>query len=438
MARVTNKMLSNNYLRDMNTNLQNLQKIQQQLSTGKNFTKPSDDPFNVARSMQMNTAINVNTQYNKNITNAINWMDTTDAALGQLGNVFQTIREKLISAGNAAYGSDERQKIKDEINQKVGQISQILNTNFDGEYIFGGTRGASKPVYSKVELNIPSEVDKTNESGGDAVLSGAFTGTSILSYKVKVTGTAATGNVTSAEYSTDNGSTWVSATVSGDTIDIGTGLKINISAAATNKVDDIYSFSIIEDSKLCYSNSDGTEMEVGTQEYENIQSKRQTEISQGVLVKYNVSASEVIKYGTDEEDDMRNLLDRIVKHLNGMTEQKDSSGNILTDASGNILYVADQLEATEALTNRDLSNLDKAMSQILKTRSQVGSKQNRMDSAKDQNEENNTNMTEILSKTEDIDITKKTMEYATMQTVYLASLQTGAKVIQPTLMDYLT
>lgn len=60
-----------------------------------------------------------------------------------------------------------------------------------------------------------------------------------------------------------------------------------------------------------------------------------------------------------------------------------------------------------------------------------------MESAKDRNEEENFNMTEILSNTEDIDITEKTMQYATMQTVYMASLQTSAKVLQPTLMDYL-
>ena len=101
--RVTNKMLSDNYLSDMNVNLQNMQTVQQQMSTGKNFSKPSDDPFNVARSMQMNTSINANTQYNNNITNVSNWLDTTDTALGQLGNVFQGIREKLVSAGNAGY-----------------------------------------------------------------------------------------------------------------------------------------------------------------------------------------------------------------------------------------------------------------------------------------------------------------------------------------------
>ena len=73
----------------------------------------------------------------------------------------------------------------------------------------------------------------------------------------------------------------------------------------------------------------------------------------------------------------------------------------------------------------------------MKLRSEVGAKQNSMDSALARNSDQNTNMTEILSKTEDIDITEKAMEYATMQTIYMAALQTSAKVIQPSLLDYL-
>lgn len=330
--RVTNKMLSNNYLNDMNTNLQNLKTLQQQMSTGKKFSKPSDDPFNVARSMQMHSQINTNTQYNKNITNVINWMDTTDTALGQLGNVFQSVREKVVSAGNAAYGSDERQKIKDEINQRVGQVAQILNTSFDGEYIFGGTRGATKPVNT---IPDPNNTDNT---------------------------------------------------------------------------------------KLIFSDKDDPtkELVAGDQQLINIDAKKKTEISQGVLVDYNVSATDVMNFNNG--DTISKLLTRIVNHLDGNNDDGTSSDST----------------ATSQLTNKDLSDLDKAMSQILKVRSEVGSKQNRMDSAKDQNEQANLDMTDILSKTEDIDITEKTMEYANMQTVYLASLQTSAKVLQPTLMDYMT
>ncbi|MBE6068662.1 MAG: flagellar hook-associated protein 3 [Clostridium lundense] len=319
--RVTNKMLSNNFLYDMQNNLENLSKLQGQLSSGKEIRRPSDDPFKVARAMQMHTDISSNKQYNTNIKDTINWLDQTDTALNQLGNQFQRIRELMVSSGNAAYGSDERQKIKDEINGIISNISQTLNSSFDGKYIFGGTRGTSKPV-------------EIEEAEGNNIIT----------------------------YETADG---------------------NAEAAMSERL--------------------------------------VTEISQGVTVKYNVTATEILEFKykksnstTEETVDVKDILKNIVNHLDGNTSSD-----------------------SDALVGKDMEDIDTVINNLLKLRSQVGAKTNAMDSAKEKNLDENLNLTEILSETEDIDITEKTMQFATAQTVYIAALQTSAKVIQPTLMDYL-
>ncbi|MCB2288839.1 flagellar hook-associated protein FlgL [Clostridium sp. CS001] len=317
--RVTNKMLSNNFLRDMRTNLNNMNRLQGQMTSGKEIRKPSDDPFKASRIMQMYSDIDANKQYKNNIKDAINWLDTTDTALGQLGNVSGRIEELLISAGNATYSDSERKAIKDEINQKVGEMSQILNTSFDGKYIFGGTRTTIKPV-------------ETEMTGGNTDL--------------------------------------------------------------------IY-------------NTDTTEP-ARTEQLNMIKDKRLVEVSQGVTMDYNITATQVIDYGTGVDDNLMKLLQDITAHLDS-----DDSNEI------------------KKLTNEDLTGIKSFMTNILKLRSEVGAKQNRMESAEARNTDLNFNMTEILSRTEDIDITEKTMEYATMQTIYIASLQTSAKVLQPSLLDYL-
>ncbi|MBV1822121.1 hypothetical protein KUA25_29330, partial [Bacteroidales bacterium MSK.15.36] len=139
-----------------------------------------------------------------------------------------------------------------------------------------------------------------------------------------------------------------------------------------------------------------------------------TEISQGVRVEYNITAVDVIKFNDGKDDrDLRIILEDIVTHLE-----------------------SDDAEDVKKITNEDLAALDAVMDNILKLRSQVGAKGNRMESALEKNKEENFNLTEILSKTEDIDLTEKTMEYAVAISVYMASLQTSARVLQPTLMDY--
>ncbi|AWZ48163.1 flagellar hook-associated protein 3 [Clostridiaceae bacterium 14S0207] len=328
--RITNKMLSNSFLNDVEVNLNNLKTLQQQLTSGKEVKRPSDDPFRVARSMQLHTDIGRNIQYNKNIEDAINFLDVTDTALGQVTNVFQRMRELLVSSGNGAYGEDEKKAIRDEINQKVSELGQILNSNFDGKYVFAGTRATTKPII------VESKADKTS-----------------LDYNGR------------------------------------SGAKLDLTKA-TDK----------DESKM-------------------LGEKLTAEISQGVVLEYNITAKDLLQFtvkGTggkaDKDVDVKEVLDKIVTHLNDP-----------------------KAGATEL--NEDLQNIDDAVGNLLKLRSEVGAKQNRMESARDKNKEQNFNLKQILSKTEDIDVSEKYMEYAVMQSVYLASLQTSSKILQPTLMDYL-
>lgn len=321
--RVTNSMLSKSFLRDLNRNQSNLKKINSQLASGKEISRPSDDPYKVARSMQLNSDIKAATQYNENIKDTTNWLDTTDTALQQLENSFQRIRELMVSGGNAAYGSDEKKAIKDEINEKVNEIAQILNTNFDGKYIFGGTKVNSKPV------------------------------------AVQADGT--TGN-----------------------------------------------------NKLYYSSSDGTIIADPSisNEMEMLASGLIVEISQGVTMKYNVSSTEILEFGEGANKvNVMNLLTDITNSL----DSEDSS-----EVTGNLL-----------------SQMDSSISNLLKIMSEVGAKQNRMESAATQNEDQILNLKDVLSKTEDIDFAEKTIEAIVAQTVYMASLQVSARIIQPTLLDFL-
>ena len=154
MTRITNGMLVSNYMTNTNRNLNNMQKLQNQLSSGKEISKVSDDPYKASRAMQLYTEINANKQYNENIKDVTNWLDTTDTALNQISNVFSRMRELMVTAGNGAYGADEKKAIQDEIKELNNQLCQILNTNFDGAYIFGGTKSTSKPLIVDASGNI--------------------------------------------------------------------------------------------------------------------------------------------------------------------------------------------------------------------------------------------------------------------------------------------
>lgn len=329
--RITNSMMTNGFMRNLNRNLTSFNKLNNQLTSGKEISKPSDNPFKVARSMQLNSDIQANEQYNTNITDTINHLETTDVALEQLTNVMQRVRELTVSAGNAAYGSDERVAIKDEINEKVSEIAQILNTSFDGKYVFGGTKTSTKPLIDTIDPE---------------------TGNRVLNYAGK-------------------------------------------------------------DGEILDETSDDESVQ---NQLKMIGSDLMVEISQGVKVDYNVNAKDLLEFKNKDG-----------QQVSVMGLFKDITTNLTSGSSEDI----------SKLTNENLSGLDDVITNLLRVRSEVGAMQNRMESAKTQNESENFNMTEILSKNEDIDFAEKTMEVAVAQTVYMAALQTSAKIMQPTLMDYL-
>lgn len=461
----------------MKRNLNNLNKIQGQLSSTKNFSKPSDDPLNVQKSMQLNTSITANSQYGTNIKTALTWMESTDTTLGQIGTVLTKIRNNLVEAGNPGYGQDERDKINDEVNQQVSQLAQLFNTNLGGEYIFGGTQGLSKPVTTE-SYSVTREI--TDDDGN--ITTDTYEGCISLKYADKDgnvlealpqvvsddfnvnnwTGKSITFNVKGSSDSTD---TDYSLTVnsSDKTVDDvvkdlntqiqnNSNLKDRINVVKTN--DGNIKFLAVDESDIIKITTDISDMasssgkQISNVAMDNIASDKNIEVSQGVVLSYNATAVEVIQYGEGQGDDIRSLMDRIVHHLAGQVESDtDSSGNTVDEnTSGAILgsdgkyyiWKNDADAAKEKLTNEDLADIDVASKQVLKVRSEIGAKEKRMEDLSDQNSSTKISLTETLSKIEDIDVTEKTVEYSTMITVYIACLQTSAKIMQSTLMDYLS
>ena len=328
--RVTSKMMTNRYLRDANTNLNNLQKLTNQLTSGKEISRPSDNPYKVARSMQLNTSISTNKQYNENIKDTLNWLDSTDEALSQVSSTLERNRTLMVSAGNAAYGTDERNAIANEVNERIGELSQILNTSFDGKYIFGGTKTTSTPVNVVQDNNGNNKLVFVDKNGQE--------------------------------------------------------LELNS--------DDKYTLNQLN----------------------MINSKLTSEISQGVSIEYNINSMELLVF-KDSDGNTQNTMNLLSDIITNLTSSDDTD--------------------TEKITGENLNDLDKVIQNVLKARAEVGAKQNRMESAEAKNEEANLNMTDILSKTEDIDFTEKMIQYSTAQTVYQAALQVSAKILPSTLLDYL-
>lgn len=79
--RITNKVMQNNSLRNVNNNKVLQDKLNTQIATGKKVDKPSDDPVVAIRSLRLRSDVSQIDQYlNKNIEDASSWLQLTESS----------------------------------------------------------------------------------------------------------------------------------------------------------------------------------------------------------------------------------------------------------------------------------------------------------------------------------------------------------------------
>ena len=143
--RVTQTMLTDTTVTNVENNLQSLLNIQEQLSTGKSINQPSDNPVGFSQVMSLSAAIDANSQYKANAQGAIDWLNTTDSALQEGESVMARLRQLTVQASSDTLTQSDRSAIADEVDQLNQQMQQIGNTQLNGEYIFAGTDVQHQP-----------------------------------------------------------------------------------------------------------------------------------------------------------------------------------------------------------------------------------------------------------------------------------------------------
>lgn len=148
--------------------------------------------------------------------------------------------------------------------------------------------------------------------------------------------------------------------------------------------------------------------------YQGNDEKTKVEIAKGVYIDRNITGTEI---------------------LGGITVAGETQAYNLFDSLNSI---------SEALKNNDqaklssfTSHVDGHLDNILKVRGKVGAVQQRIDLTIDKTKDEILNLTELLSSKEDVDLAEKYIEYTSLQTSYMASLQISSQIIQPSLLDFL-
>lgn len=146
-------------------------RLQDQLTTQKKVNRPSDDPVVAMKGMAYRMQVDKVEQYQRNLGEVHNWLDTSDDALDQVGEALKRLQELVVDASNDTKTQDDREKILEEIKQLRTQIQDLANTKVGDKHLFSGTNTGT-PLFVDGEM-----VDPADYPGlGNDVTIGVFDG----------------------------------------------------------------------------------------------------------------------------------------------------------------------------------------------------------------------------------------------------------------------
>ena len=132
--RITTSMVQRNVLSDLNMLSEKLARTQGKASSGKEISRPSDDPFGAAKAIGLRQSLEANDQYMRNIEDAQGWQDATEAALDSITLLRQPCARPAHARGDRHVRPTRREiAIASEIDQIIQGVKESANATLRGQ-----------------------------------------------------------------------------------------------------------------------------------------------------------------------------------------------------------------------------------------------------------------------------------------------------------------
>jgi flagellar hook-associated protein 3 FlgL len=138
-------MVQRNILADLNSISEKLTRSQMKAASNKEISRPSDDPFNTSRAMALRQNINATKQYQRNVEDAMGWMDASEQALDKITITAREARDLLVQAGTDSTDQAGREGIAVQLEQMIEAIKQNASATYRGSYLFAGGETDVRP-----------------------------------------------------------------------------------------------------------------------------------------------------------------------------------------------------------------------------------------------------------------------------------------------------
>ena len=143
--RVTNSIITRNSQTRLQANLQGIDRLRTDISSGVRLRKMSDDPTSGGELVRIGSSMRALTQFKRNVDNGVARATAEENVLDQLTNALERGVELGIAQAGANANAGTRLIAKGEIDQLINFATGLGNTRFGDEYLFGGNRSGEAP-----------------------------------------------------------------------------------------------------------------------------------------------------------------------------------------------------------------------------------------------------------------------------------------------------
>lgn len=150
--RITNKIIQNNSVNNINLNKTLQDKLNTQMATEKKINRPSEDPVVAIRALRLRTNVSQVTQYySKNIPDANSWLELTEDALSTTADVLTDMIENVSKGVSEKLTDQDRKSILDALSAFKDEVYSTGNADYAGRSLFTGYRTESTLMYEASE-----------------------------------------------------------------------------------------------------------------------------------------------------------------------------------------------------------------------------------------------------------------------------------------------
>jgi flagellar hook-associated protein 3 FlgL len=388
--------------------------IQSKIAQHSRVRELSDDPMAASHAVRAVSYLARLSRFEQNAKAAENHYNHVDGFLGEANDILQKIRELAVKGANGIYTKDDTAMMGMEVNELLKELVSIANaTGADGNYLFAGDKAKSEPFRI---------MEGTVEGIGEA---------SPLHVEYRGSGAGRRSEISDRRFSD---------------LDISGGEVFWAEKMQVASTTDASEYQVQADTSIFV---DGTEIKLFVGDNVNTIAAKINDSAAPVKAFLDVQTRGLTLEGTDAhlitmEDAADSTVLRDLGLIRGPSFQGAPNWNESARVTGGSIFDV-AIGLRDALLRGDhsytggqgLGGIDMALENLNTRRNVMGSRSERVQVAQQRLADEVLNTTENIDNEVGLDLASAALEMGMMDLAHKAALQTAAKILPPTLLDFL-